>query len=93
MRSLVTVTLLLFAAVCANAAKPCEDMKAEIAKKLEANNVKNYSLDIVPTEKVKDTQRVVASCEGGTKKIVYNRTATPAAKPAAAPSATQPNKQ
>ncbi len=95
MRSLVTVTVLLFAmfAGYAQAAKPCEELKAEIVKKLEAHNVKNYSLEIVPAEKVKDAQKVVGSCEGGTKKLVYSRIATPAAKPAAASSTPEPNKQ
>jgi len=51
-------------------AKPCEELKAEIAAKIEANGVKNYSLEIVSNEKVGD-QKVVGSCDGGTKKIVY----------------------
>jgi hypothetical protein len=35
------------ASAFAQAPKPCEDLKAEIAKKLEAKNVKSYSLDIM----------------------------------------------
>ncbi|MFI4981516.1 MAG: DUF1161 domain-containing protein, partial [Nevskiales bacterium] len=31
-----------------------------------------YSLDVVPAADVKD-QKVVGSCEGGAKKIVYKR--------------------
>lgn len=92
MKSFVTVAcLLLVMAVCANAAKPCEELKEEIAKKMDANGVKSYSLDIVPTDKVKDGEgKVVGSCDGGTKKIVYTRTTTPAAKPAATSTATEP---
>ena len=94
MKSFVTVAcLLLVMAVCANAAKPCEELKEEIAKKMDANGVKSYSLDIVPTDKVKDGEgKVVGSCDGGTKKIVYTRTTTQAAKPAAASTATEPAK-
>jgi len=52
--------------------KSCEELKAEIAAKLDAKNVKNYTLDIVPAESVKD-EKVVGSCDGGTKRIVYKR--------------------
>lgn len=52
--------------------KPCEELKSEIAAKLDAKGVKDSSsrLAIVPTEEVKD-QKVVGSCEGGKKKITY----------------------
>ncbi|MDH5206831.1 MAG: DUF1161 domain-containing protein [Hylemonella sp.] len=52
--------------------KPCEELKAEIAEKIDAKGVKNYELNIVPNDEVKD-QKVVGSCEGGTKKITYKR--------------------
>lgn len=52
--------------------KPCEELKAEIAAKIEANGVKNYTLEIVPNDQVGD-RKVVGSCEGGTQKIVYTR--------------------
>ncbi len=52
--------------------KPCDELKAEIAAKIDANGVKNYTLEIVPTEQVGD-RKVVGSCEGGSKKIVYVR--------------------
>ena len=52
--------------------KDCEELKAEIAKKIEANGVKSYTLDIVGNDDVKD-QTVVGSCDGGAKKIVYKR--------------------
>ena len=52
--------------------KPCEELKAEIAAKIEANGVKNYTLEIVDTDKVGDG-KVVGSCEGGAKKIVYTK--------------------
>ena len=54
--------------------KPCEDLKSEIAKKLEDNGVKTYTLEIV--DKDKDAEgKVVGTCEGGAKKIVYSKKA------------------
>ncbi len=52
--------------------KACEDLKAEIDAKLQKKGVTSYSLDIVANEEVKD-QKVVGSCDGGTKKITYKR--------------------
>jgi hypothetical protein len=53
--------------------KACEDLKTEIAAKLDAKGVKNYTLTIVAAGEVKDTDKVVGSCDGGTKRIVYKR--------------------
>ena len=55
-----------------SAKKSCEDLKAEIAAKLEAKGVKNYSLEIVAADQVKD-EKVVGSCDGGSKRITYKR--------------------
>jgi len=56
------------------ARKACEDLKAEIAKKLDAKGVVNYTLDIVDKGKETESQgKVVGSCDGGTKSIVYTR--------------------
>ena len=52
--------------------KACEDLKAEIDAKLQQKGVKSYTLDIVANEEVKD-QKVVGSCDGGTRKITYKR--------------------
>jgi hypothetical protein len=84
MRPLVAFAVLLFASVSAYALapKPCEELKAEIAKKLDANNVKVYSLEIVDKDKEVEG-KVVGSCEAGTKKIVYRKTSTAPQSPAA----------
>jgi len=69
------VALLFALAVCigpVHAAKPCEELKAEIAAKIEGKGVKNYALEIVEKDKQSD-QRVVGTCEAGTKKITYTR--------------------
>jgi hypothetical protein len=68
---LVTTALLLTQAAQA-APKPCDELKAEIAAKLDEKGVKNYELAIVDSDKVGDAQ-VVGSCEAGTKKLTYVR--------------------
>jgi len=77
---LMALTLLSTAAW---AAKPCDELKGEIDAKLQAKGAKGYTLDVVATDAVKD-QKVVGSCEGGTKKIVYARGA-PATTPSTSP--------
>ncbi len=72
MRYIFLFALLVLASTPTFAAKPCEELKAEIEKKLEAKGVKAYSLEIVANADVAD-QKVVGSCDGGTKKIVYTR--------------------
>ena len=54
------------------AGKACEELKSEIAAKLDAKNVTGYALDIVDADKVGDA-RVVGSCDGGARKITYSR--------------------
>jgi hypothetical protein len=52
--------------------KPCEELKAEIDAKIKKNGVPMYTLDVVDA----DTQaegKVVGTCDGQTKKIVYKR--------------------
>jgi hypothetical protein len=54
--------------------RSCEDLKAEIQGKLEAKGVKNYVLEIVAAGDAKDSAgKVVGSCDGGAKRIVYRR--------------------
>ena len=72
-RILLLAVTLSFFTVPAFAAKACEELKMEIATKIEANGVKNYELNIVKTEEVKPDDKVVGSCDGGTKKITYVR--------------------
>jgi hypothetical protein len=96
---LITGVMSLSATLPAFAGTACDEVKAQIVKKLEAHGVKAYTLDAVATADVKE-QQVVGSCEGGSKKIVYQRGAAkvaapvaPAAPaPAAAPAAAAPAK-
>ena len=73
---LITLSLLLVAVFCCTSAfaeiKSCEELKAEIEAKLKAKGVEGYTLEIIPTDQVKD-QKIIGSCEGGTKKISYSR--------------------
>jgi len=72
MKKLIVAAVLLMIATPAFAMKACEELKLEIDAKLKAKGVKSYSLEIVPNEQVKDG-KVVGTCDGGTKKIVYKR--------------------
>jgi hypothetical protein len=85
MKAWLTLAAVLFVPACgyAQGAKACEELKSEIATKLDAKGVKSYSLEIVPKDQdVEGEGKVVGSCEGGTKKIVYRRAATPPESPA-----------
>jgi cobalamin biosynthesis protein CbiD len=73
MKSVIVVAGLSLLSVTAFAApKPCEELKTEIAAKLDAKGVKGYELTIVANDAVGD-QKVVGTCDGGTKKITYKR--------------------
>jgi len=84
MKTWILVATLVLASACAfaqteqtapaapTARKSCEDLKAEIAKKLDAKGVVGYTLDIVDKGKEGDA-KVVGSCDGGTKSITYTR--------------------
>lgn len=72
MKKLLIAIVLLMIATPAFARKACEELKAEIDAKIQANGVKSYTLEIVPNDQVKE-QKVVGSCDGGTKKILYTR--------------------
>ena len=63
----------LLAPAAQAAPKPCEELKAEIEAKIQANKVSSYTLEIVPNAEVSDPNMIVGSCEGGTKKIIYQK--------------------
>ena len=69
---LLVSVIVLFSVPAFAQIKMCEELKAEIDAKLVAKGVKGYSLTIIPADQVKD-QKIVGSCEGGTKKITYSR--------------------
>ena len=81
----IALVLLLAAPVAAFAAKPCEELKTEIAAKIDAAGAKGYSLEIVKADADEGGAKVVGTCDSGKSKILYSRGAAPA--PQATPTA------
>ncbi|MDG9923476.1 MULTISPECIES: DUF1161 domain-containing protein [unclassified Pseudomonas] len=67
----VMATLLCGGALAAP--KPCEELKREIEVKIQAAKVTSYTLEIVAAAEVEDPNMVVGSCEGGSRKIIYQK--------------------
>lgn len=73
MKSLIAVAAsLLIASPVFAQVKPCEELKSEIDAKIKKNGVKEFTLTIVEKDAPEDG-KVVGTCDGGTKKIVYKR--------------------
>jgi hypothetical protein len=73
MRILTAIAALAFTAPLALAqAKDCEELKGEIDAKIRANGVIEFTLSIVDKDAPEDG-KVVGTCGGGTKKIIYKR--------------------
>ena len=72
MKQLALLAAMALLSAPAFAAKPCEELKSEIAAKLDGKGVTGYTLEIVPTDQAGD-KKVVGTCEGGAKKIVYTK--------------------
>ncbi|ALI07302.1 MULTISPECIES: DUF1161 domain-containing protein [Pseudomonas] len=69
---MVALGLLSLAGGAFAAGKPCEELKSEIAAKLDAKGVSGYSLEIVDKGTATDG-KVVGKCEGGAKEIIYKK--------------------
>ena len=52
--------------------KDCGELKGEIEAKIKKNGVEKFTLDIVEKDAQADG-KVVGTCDGGSKKIVYKR--------------------
>ena len=72
MKKMIAVCALSFIVAPAFAEKLCDELKSEIAAKLDAKGVAHYSLAVVATEDIKD-QKVIGSCEMNKKKITYTK--------------------
>ena len=76
MKTAIVTTVLAFSistlAGPAFAKASCEELKAEIEAKIQGKGVKTFTLTIVPKDE-KTELRVVGTCEGGAKKIIYKR--------------------
>ena len=82
MRWLFLLALLTCYSAQVNAAiKPCEELKEEIATKIDAKGITSYELTIIKSEEAENGTaakgEIVGSCEGGTKKILYTKVQTP----------------
>lgn len=57
------------------APKACEDLKAEIEAKIQAQGVTSYTLEIITAEEAKsqDPSMIVGSCNFGRMKIIYQK--------------------
>lgn len=60
------------------ARKPCDELRQEIADRLDAKGVLHYELTVV-TRDAADTRKTVGTCNGGTERIVYERQTPPPA--------------
>jgi hypothetical protein len=69
---MLAVGLLSLAGTAFADGKSCEELKAEIAAKLDAKGVAGYSLEIVDKGTAAGG-KVVGTCEKGSKEIVYKR--------------------
>ena len=76
MKSAIVSTVLALSAVAfsstALAKTSCEDVKAQIEAKIQGKGVKAFTLTVVPKDEKTDL-RVVGTCDGGAKKIIYKR--------------------
>ena len=52
--------------------KDCSELKTEIEDKIRKNGVESFTLAIVDKD-AEAEGKVVGTCDGGTKKIVYKR--------------------
>jgi len=73
---IIAVLVLGLSLIGVNAAwaqkKDCGELKTEIEAKIKKNGVDKFTLDIVDADKQAEG-KVVGTCDGGAKKIVYKR--------------------
>jgi hypothetical protein len=70
--ALVAVAVTSSPAFAQGMRKDCTELKGEIDAKIKKNGVEKFSLDIVDAD-AQAEGKVVGTCDGGTKKIVYKR--------------------
>jgi hypothetical protein len=64
---------MLLATTVVAAPRDCEELKAEIEAKIQANNVSSYTLEIVPIAEALDPSMIVGTCNNGQSKIIYQK--------------------
>jgi hypothetical protein len=70
--ALVAVAVTSGPAFAQGTRKDCNELKGEIEAKIKKNGVEKFSLDVVDAD-AQAEGKVVGTCDGGTKKIVYKR--------------------
>lgn len=55
------------------APKDCEELKAEIEAKIQANNVSSYTLEIVGKDEAEDPNMIVGTCANDSRVIIYQK--------------------
>lgn len=70
---LLAIACLTCSAATFAATKPCDELKAEIEAKIQSAGVASYTLEVVANDDVKDPNMVVGTCEGGTRKVIYQK--------------------
>jgi hypothetical protein len=70
--ALVAVAVTSSPAFAQGMRKDCTELKGEIDAKIKKNGVPMYTLDVVEMD-AQAEGKVVGTCDGNTKKIVYKR--------------------
>ena len=84
-------TLIVAVIPVAALARDCNEVRAEIDSKITAKGVTNYVLEIVDAQNVKE-EKIVGTCAGGAKQIVYRKQTPGANKRALEEKPAAPNK-
>jgi len=72
MYKLLLASLLSLLSTAAVAANNCDEIKGQIDAKIKAIGVPVYKLDVIDAD-AETSGKVVGTCEGGKKKVVYWR--------------------
>jgi Protein of unknown function (DUF1161) len=86
-KALLPAAWLALAAGAPAQANTCEQFRAKLAERIEASGVRGYALEVVPgNTPLPRGGKVVGTCEGGARKLVYRRWGAGAETAASAPS-------
>lgn len=77
----LSLSLTSFGALAADGPRlNCDDLKAKIEAKFQTKGVKNYTLEAVDRKADDGGAKVLGTCDGNTRKMLYKRGAAPAAE-------------
>jgi hypothetical protein len=69
---MIVASAMLIASPAFAQVKSCDELKSEIEAKIKNNGVKVFTLTVVDKDAAADG-KVVGTCDGGSKKIVYKK--------------------